>query len=176
MTVNIFSRQFCRLCFAPLLGAALMLGVLFQVAAAETPQPPQAVPSDDAVNAIARELYCPVCDNIPLDVCPTTACAQWRDLIRQKLADGWTEQQVKEYFVTQYGDKVLAEPPRRGLNWLVYTLPPLFFIFGAFLLFRVLGRMKKAAPEGDSSPLSPVDPDDPYVARMEEKLRRSRDG
>ena len=30
----------------------------------------QPTPSDDEVNAIARQLYCPVCENTPLDVCP----------------------------------------------------------------------------------------------------------
>ena len=38
-------------------------------------------PTDDEVNAIAKRLYCPVCENVPLDVCPTQACAQWRELI-----------------------------------------------------------------------------------------------
>ena len=31
-------------------------------------------PTDDAVNKIAKQLYCPVCENTPLDVCPTEAC------------------------------------------------------------------------------------------------------
>ena len=75
----------------------LLLGLL--VAGAVSAQQP--TPSDDQVNAIAKQLYCPVCENIPLDVCPTTACAQWRELIRQKLDDGWTEQQIKDYFVQQ---------------------------------------------------------------------------
>ena len=46
-------------------------------------------PTDDEVNRIAKQLYCPVCESTPLDVCPTEACRQWRDLIR--LQDvGWT--------------------------------------------------------------------------------------
>src|SRR5512139_9040 len=95
----------------------VMLGWV-QVAAAQDSSP---VPvSDDQVNAIAKQLYCPVCENTPLDVCPTLACAQWRDQIRQQLGQGWTEQQIKDYFVRQYGDRVLAAPPARGLNWLVY--------------------------------------------------------
>jgi cytochrome c-type biogenesis protein CcmH len=61
--------------------------------------------SDDEVNAIAKQLYCPVCENIPLDVCGTQACAQWRELIRGKLAAGWGEDEIKEYFVLQYGGK-----------------------------------------------------------------------
>ena len=71
----------------------------------------QPTPSDDQVNAIARQLYCPECENIPLDVCPTTSCAQWRELIRQKLSDGWNEQQIKDYFVNQYGAVVINSTP-----------------------------------------------------------------
>src|SRR5260221_3230838 len=46
-------------------------------AAAQDATPPGPV-TDNDVNRVARQLYCPVCENIPLDVCPTQACAQWR--------------------------------------------------------------------------------------------------
>src|SRR5688572_31208544 len=42
-------------------------------------------PTDDEVNKIAKQLYCPVCESTPLDVCPTEACRQWRDVIRTML-------------------------------------------------------------------------------------------
>ena len=48
-------------------------------------------PTDDEVNAIAKDLFCPVCENTPLDVCPTDACKEWREEIRGMLADGKTE-------------------------------------------------------------------------------------
>jgi cytochrome c-type biogenesis protein CcmH len=81
-------------------------------------------PSDDEVNRIASQLFCPICDNMPLDVCPIEACQQWRELIRDQLAEGWSEAEIKAYFVAQYGDRVLGEPPRTGLNWLLYLAPP----------------------------------------------------
>src|SRR5262249_17757760 len=68
-------------------------------------------PSDDQVNKIAKQLYCPVCENTPLDVCPTEACHQWRELIRSMLADGKSEAEIKQYFVNYYGARVLNEPP-----------------------------------------------------------------
>ncbi|HSM24423.1 MAG TPA: cytochrome c-type biogenesis protein CcmH [Anaerolineaceae bacterium] len=101
-------------------------------------------PSDDEINAIAKELYCPVCENIPLDVCPTQACAQWRALIREKLIDGWTKEEIKQYFVDQYGDRVLAQPPARGLNWLIYILPPLIFVGGIVVVYTNLKKIRKA--------------------------------
>ena len=109
--------------------------------------------TDDQVNAIAKQLYCPVCENIPLDVCPTQACAQWRELIREKLAQGWSEQQIKEYFVDQYGDRVLAMPPARGLNWLVYVIPPLAILAGIFIIYSAFRAWRKPAPVAAKAPV-----------------------
>jgi cytochrome c-type biogenesis protein CcmH len=111
-----------------------------------------ATPSDDEVNAIARQLYCPVCENIPLDVCPTQACAQWRALIREKLGEGWSEQQIKQYFVEQYGARVLNEPPREGWNWLIYILPLAIIVGGGYVVFRLFRSAGRTAAAGTGSP------------------------
>ena len=135
-----------------------------------TPVGPVPTPSDNEVNAIAKQMFCPVCENIPLDVCPTTACQEWRELIRLKLSEGWTEQQIKDYFAAQYGDRVLAEPPRRGLNWLVYVLPVLFFLAGVFVLYNVLRpKRQKAVVQAAAETAKPQDP---YLAKIEEELRK----
>jgi cytochrome c-type biogenesis protein CcmH len=128
------------------------------------------IPTDDEVNAIARELYCPVCENVPLDVCPTQACEQWRGVIRDKLAEGWTEEQIQQYFVDQYGARVLATPPAEGFSVLVYILPPLAFILGAFILYRAFLAWRK--PEGPAGVMEIEPMEDPYLARMEEEVRR----
>ena len=131
------------------------------------------MPTDDEVNAIAKELYCPVCENVPLDVCRTQACAQWRELIREKLAEGWTEEEIKDYFSLQYGDRVLAEPPARGFNWLVYVIPPVVFLAGAFFLYRGFKTWRQL---GDEEPESDVafepEIEDAYLARLEEELKK----
>ena len=130
-------------------------------------------PTDDEVNAIARELYCPVCENIPLDVCPTQACEQWRATIREKLEIGWNDQQIKQYFVDQYGARVLATPPAEGLNWLVYILPPLAFLAGALVLWRAV---KTWRTDGQETVVEDLASDDPYIARLEEELQRRERG
>jgi cytochrome c-type biogenesis protein CcmH len=144
----------------------------------------QPTPSDDNVNAIASQLFCPVCQNTPLDVCPTTACHQWRELIRQMLAEGKTAAEIKQYFVSYYGASVLAEPPRSGFNWLIYIVPPLAFLLGVFLLFqaflnwkqktsvRVTGPETLEPPPSDKS-VAPKG-DDPYLARLEDELKKRR--
>ncbi len=165
----------------------ILAAVLFAWTKPVTAQDPQPTPSDNAVNRVAKQMFCPVCENIPLDVCPTQACHDWRELIRQKLADGWTDQQIKAYFAQQYGDRVLAEPPRTGLNWLVYILPWVAIAGGVVLVWRVLvsmrGRHGKLVSEGEDSAASTgahapnaakvpgLSPDDPYLARLEDQLK-----
>jgi cytochrome c-type biogenesis protein CcmH len=127
-------------------------------------------PTDDQVNAVARQLYCPVCENIPLDVCPTAACAQWRATIREKLAEGWTEDQIKSYFVEQYGERVLAQPTTRGLNLLVWVLPPLALLAGAFFLFRFLRSATASKPAPVASPTS----GDEFERQLEKELAKRR--
>ncbi len=150
----------------------VLTGLLYQPAFAQGP-----TPTDDEVNAIAKQLYCPVCENTPLDVCPTEACRQWRDLIRQQLTDGWTEAQIKQYFVDNYGARVLAEPPRTGLNWIVYILPPAIILVGAFVLFRALRAWTKptaaSAAPGESE-TKPTAVDNDYIARLEEELKKRK--
>ncbi len=151
-----------------LLSLPLLLSLLLSARSAVAQAP---TPSDDEVNRIAHQLYCPVCENTPLDVCPTEACRQWRDLIRQQLEQGWTEDQIKQYFAAQYGIRVLAEPPRAGINWLAYVLPPLAILAGAFLLFRAMRTWtKSSASEGKAQ--EPEAPKDEYVRRLEEELKK----
>ena len=136
-----------------------------------TPDLPVASISDDQVNAIAKDMYCPVCENVPLDVCPTQACAQWRELIRQRLGEGWTEQQIKNYFVQQYGDRVLAEPPRTGLNWLIYVIPPVVVLIGVLIVGQVLRSWKLQAVTTTAAQATPT-LDDDFVRRLEEELKQ----
>ena len=137
-------------------------------------------PTDDEVNAVARQLYCPVCENIPLDACGTAACEQWRGIIRDKLADGWTEDQIKAYFVSQYGDRVLAEPPTRGFNWLAYIIPVLVIAGGLVLLsfgfrkWRGAEPVKAPARQVKKEPSIPKTEEE-YIRRVEQELKaRSR--
>ena len=136
-------------------------------------------PTDDDVNAVAKQLYCPVCENIPLDACGTGACEQWRGVIYDKLKEGWTEDQIKDYFVAQYGDRVLAEPPKQGFNWLVYLVPLLVFAGGGYLLYRGFDRWKESAPTATKGKetLKKEDPSmEKYIERIENELKKRSEG
>ncbi len=131
-------------------------------------------PSDDQVNQIAKQLYCPVCESTPLDVCPTEACRQWRELIRTMLAEGKSEAQIKQYFVEHYGARVLAEPPNR---WATYLVPAVVILLGAFLLFRgfQMWMKKPSTVEANPKESKKAKPaQDPYIAKLEEELKNRK--
>jgi len=163
-----------------LLLLGLCLGLLIGTPQAEAQN---SQPSDDEVNRIAKNLYCPVCENIPLDVCGTVACAQWRETIREKLAEGWSERQISDHFVTLYGERVLARPSTNGLTLLIWVLPPLALLAGAVAWWRFLRGARKsaivaartvAAPNLSPAPAADRQPPDPYLARMEHEFKHSK--
>lgn len=156
---------------SPWLLLLLLLTATFSLTSPTMAQ--DAIPvSDDEVNEVAQDLFCPVCENTPLDVCPTQACAQWRELIREKLSLGWGEAQIKDYFVEQYGGQVLAVPPRTGVNWIVYVLPPLVFVGGVILLVNVMKRSKKTATATNNMQPSLSPSPKKVMDQIEEDLRK----
>ena len=158
---------------------ALLIAVLLSIVSTFTVLAQGPSPSDDEVNAIAKQLFCPVCESTPLDVCPTEACRQWRELIREMLADGKSEREIKQYFVEHFGARVLNEPPNKLAS---YAVPVIAFLLGAIMLFRGFQMWIKPAntdiaieggadvPEMEAKPI----PQDDYVAKLEEELKKQK--
>lgn len=136
---------------------------VFAQAPAPTQQPAKVV-TDNDVNRVAKKLYCPVCPNTPLDVCETQACKDWRMQIREQLSAGWTDQQAIDYFVQQYGERVLAEPERGGFTSLVWTLPVLVFGLGLILVWLIL-KSWRSGQKLKPAAVQPSPPDAPAVSR-----------
>ena len=125
------------------------------------------IPTDDEVNAVAKKLYCPVCPNTPLDVCETQACIDWRAQIRDQLAAGWSEQQIMDYFVQQYGERVLGEPQRSGFTSMVWVLPLIAVLSGIVIVWQVLRSWRLKRAEQVSSEISTPNSSD----RISKELR-----
>lgn len=158
----------------PALGALSVLLALLWLADAGVALA-QGQVTDDDVNAVAKQLFCPVCENEPLDQCGTKACQDWRAEIRLQLEAGATDQDIKDDFQQRYGDRVLAEPPREGINWLLWLLPVAFAIFGGIWFGRYLRQLQaRSAGAGTSTttPAAPPTSTDDYAQRVEDELRR----
>jgi cytochrome c-type biogenesis protein CcmH len=100
----------------------------------------QRVVTDDEVNAIAKTLYCPVCENIPLDACGTAACDDWRYEIRLQLEAGKTEQEIVDDFVRRFGDRVVGTPQDPLLRAVALIVPLVGIVAALGLALYVFTR------------------------------------
>ncbi len=163
--------------FITWLALVISLSLLARIASAQdgaTPTPAAATRpvTQDDINRIARQMYCPICENEPLDACRTAACAQWRAQIGQMLSEGQTDDQIKQYFVDQFGLKVLAQPPVSPLTVWLWVLPAVGLIAGGVYVYTLMRRMRArtAASAATSKPPAPASGDE-YIDRVERDLK-----
>ncbi len=132
--------------------------------------------SDNDVIEVAERMYCPVCENLPLDECQTSACLEWKEEIRAQLGAGRTPQQVIESFVARFGDHVVGVPQDPLLRALTLIMPVLATALAlglGLLTFRRFGSREKLSLETESPAAGELS-DDAYRQRLEEDVRARR--
>lgn len=122
------------------LAAAALLIVAWAAAA-------RAATLDDQVYAVASRLMCPVCAGQTVAESDSAVAREMRDVIRAKLQAGETPDAILNFFVAQFGESVLAEPPRQGMTLLLY-LGPAAAAAGGLALAAVLIRRWTPAGRG----------------------------
>ncbi len=139
------------------------------ISAQSDPDCTQPVTADD-VNRVSKGLYCPVCENVPLEVCPTEACALWREQVRDLLACGMSQQEVREYFVARFGQIAVGTPTDPTLQFFTVALP--FILIGVIgvLAAFTLWRWRSQQPAEPPQTAVPPRTDDPYRAALEREL------
>ena len=127
-------RLSCR--FPP--KAAAIAGALLCLAAASDPTDRLQDPAREArARAIFREVRCLVCQNESIDDSEATLAADLRRLVREEVAAGLSDDQVKAYLKSRYGEFVLLKPPFSWGNAALWGAPFLVAaIGGALLIFR----------------------------------------
>jgi cytochrome c-type biogenesis protein CcmH len=95
---------------------------------------------EDQVYAIAGELMCPVCAGQTVAESNSALAVQMRQIIRERLQQGQTREEIIAYFVAQFGEHVLATPPRRGGGLLIWLMPLAVLGVGFAVLQRFIRR------------------------------------
>lgn len=96
---------------------------------------------------IAAELRCPVCRNQSVVESNAELSREMQALVRERLVAGDSEEEVKEYFVSRYGEWILLEPQRRGINWVVWGLPFVALALGAVLAVVLVRKWASSAAD-----------------------------
>lgn len=161
---------------SPLLVALFVISSILMLAMPAVVQA-QLPPTPEEINAVAKELYCPLCNGVRLDTCELQACEQMRQVIGEKLTAGVPKEQIKEEFVAQYGPIVLGEPPREGLDLLGgWILPIGLFLAAAVavvvMMLRWTRRPQAAVAVAAPETLAEHAAGEEYMARVEADLAK----
>jgi cytochrome c-type biogenesis protein CcmH/NrfF len=138
--------------------------------------------SDEAVTfqaPIERQLFFSLicmcgCPRETLGTCGCDYAHQRRAELRQMLADGMTLDEIHTMYEKRFGTQALAVPPNRGATPLMWAIPLVALIGGAFLAVRLLrrwakrGELKRDAADDGAEPLGERDA---YDDRLDDELK-----
>lgn len=116
--------------------------------------------------AINRDLMCPVCPGESIDQSQNPVAVQMRGIVMDRLRDGWTDAEIKAYFVERYESRVLMEPPRSGPNLLAWLVPPVAVAGAVAVLALVMWSMRTRREPEPAPTLSDAERAG-YLARVE---------
>lgn len=121
-----------------------MLPIVLVLVAASLAGPAFGAPTlEDQVDAVARDLMCPVCAGQTVAESNSTLAVQMRAEIRRRLQQGETREQILAYFVGEFGESVLAAPPKRGAGLALWLAPVAVFVVGLVVMVRYLRSISR---------------------------------
>ena len=104
----------------------------------------------DRARDIAAGLRCPVCLNLSVADSPSRLAGEMRAAIASRVRAGETDEEIRAHFVDRYGEWILLEPTRRGLNLLPWALPVVAVVAGLAVWLALVRRR----PPGDGTAVS----------------------
>jgi cytochrome c-type biogenesis protein CcmH len=125
----------------------------------------------DQVREIEDSLIAPCCWSQPVSQHYSEVAEQIRNEVQAMVASGKTRDEILDYYVAKYGERILATPRARGFNSLVYILPWAALIAGAWFLVMLVKKLRAASPADEPISL----PDAQYVSVIEKEIERLKE-
>ena len=123
---------------------------------------------------IADELICQCGCTLVLSNCSHDECMvgdMMTIVIGQKLAEGQSGAQITQFFVDQYGEQVLASPPKKGFNLVAWLLPFAAILGGGGVIYVSVRKWVRKGGQSQISALGEAQEDDEeYRRRLEKEL------
>ena len=108
-------------------------------------------PSQEArAQSLELEIRCVQCENEPIAQSTAEIAVDMRALVRERIAAGDSDTQIREFFRQRYGDFVLFRPPFDARTWALWAAPLL--LGGAGLAAIMAGRRRRSAAAVDFVP------------------------
>jgi cytochrome c-type biogenesis protein CcmH len=125
---------------------------------------------DAETRELSLSLRCTVCQSENIWESNSPLAHQIRSLIHDRLARGEQPEEVRDYLQSRYGDYILMEPRKAGLNWLLWGAPLALVLVGGVLLWRALTRWRRPG-----TPIPPPKVDAARRRRIEAELGKLGD-
>ncbi|HEX4117907.1 MAG TPA: cytochrome c-type biogenesis protein [Rhizomicrobium sp.] len=94
--------------------------------------------------ALQRQLRCLVCQGESIDESQAPLAAELRHLVREQMADGKSDSQIKQFLVARYGDFILMEPPLQPDTYFLWLAPFVVLLGAGGVAYWVIRRSKPA--------------------------------
>ncbi len=135
---------------------------------------PQAVAADEplTVHEVASELMCQCGSGMVLANHDGGVARSMKASIQSQIDAGKTKQEILDYFVSAYGEGVLASPRKSGFGLTAWVTPLVVVAAGGMVVSALIWgwvRRRSALAEAVASPF-PVEDFDPYEERVDEDL------
>lgn len=112
-------------------------------------------PAQEArAQALEREIRCVQCQNEPIAQSTSDIAADMRELVRERIAAGDSDQEIRAFFRERYGDFVLFRPPWDARTWALWAAPVLLLAAGLMAVFAL-----RRPQTSDGSVLEPEEGD-----------------
>jgi cytochrome c-type biogenesis protein CcmH len=150
----------------------LARAAVLAIATLAVASPVLASESQPTLAELETEVICPTC-HTTLDQSSSPVADRMRTFIRSRIAAGNTKAEIKGRLVENFGEQVLASPPKKGFNLLAWVLPPVAAVIGAAVIGMLAVRWSRRRDGHDGEePVGVAEPDveqqiDDELARLD---------
>ena len=103
-----------------------------------TPETHLPEPQEQRARELFLQIKCPVCAGQVIESSNTEIAFQLRKLVREKIAEGKSDEEIKSYLIAEYGEDILNSPNFNLANIWLWILPLIFMVGGVWLLRRIV--------------------------------------
>ena len=126
---------------------------------------------EERAQGLDKQLICPICPTETIDQSQVQLAKQMKNIVRERLNEGASEQEILDFFVSRYGEDVLAAPPARGFNLTIWIVGALALPSAILILILTLRSMRNTTKhQASSKETSSIRGIDQYLSQADKEI------